>query len=83
MDDELPPQSIVQKQIAFASNPDMVAAALEIIKTTFVTNELVGDSEYKTVVNAVTFDTQQNVMIGFLKRLDFIREGGLHNVQRT
>lgn len=83
MQDELPPQSLIQKQIAFAADPDMVRAALEVIKSTFVTDTLVGDSEYKTVVNAVTFDVQQNVMIGFMKRIDFIKEGGLHNAQRS
>lgn len=81
--DDLPPQSLIQKQIAFANNGDAIAAAIEIIKSTFETGPLVGDSEYGTVVNAVKFDTQQNVMLGFLKRLDFIREGGLHNAQRS
>ncbi len=83
MEDELPPQSIIQKQILFANNADAIAAAIEIIKSTFETTQLVGDSEYSTVVNAVKFDTQQNVMLGFLKRLDFIREGGLINIQRS
>lgn len=83
MPDELPPQSLIQKQIAFANEPDSVAAAIEIIKSTFELGALVGESEYSTVVNAVKFDTQQNVMLGFLKRLDFIRQGGLHNAQRS
>ena len=82
-EDQLPPQSLIQKQIAFATNADAIAAAIEIIKSTFIATELVGNSEYETVVNAVRFDTQQNVMIGFMKRLDFIREGGLHNQQQS
>lgn len=83
MPNELPPQSLVQKQITFANDADMVAAAIEIIKSTFETTALLGNNEYETVVNAVKFDTQQNVMLGFLKQLDFIREGGLLNKQRT
>jgi len=83
MNEELPEQSIVQKQILFANNAEAVAAAIQIIKDSFVATELVGGSEYETVVNAVRFDTQQNVMIGFLKRLDFIREGGLLNQQQS
>lgn len=82
-EDELPPQSIVQMQIAFAANPEMVRAAIEVIKSTFQNGPLIGDNEYKTIVNAVVFDTQQDVMIGFLKRIDFIKEGGLHNQQRS
>lgn len=83
MDDELPPQSLVQMQILFAADPNMVRAAIEIIKSTFETGALVGESEYETVTNAVKFDTQQNIMLGFLKRIDIIREGGLHNEQRS
>ena len=83
MEDELPPQSLVQMQILFAADPNMVRAAIEVIKTTFETGALVGGSEYETIVNAVKFDTQQNVMLGFLKQVDIIREGGLHNAQRS
>jgi hypothetical protein len=82
MQDELPDQSLIQKQIAFAGNPDAIAAAVEILKSTFTADALVGGSEYETVVNAVKFDTQQNVMLGFFKQLDFIRTGGLINKQR-
>lgn len=83
MEDELPPQSIVQMQILFAADPNMVRAAIEIIKSTFTTEALVGESEYATVVNAVKFDTQQNVMLGFMRQIDIIREGGLHNQQKS
>lgn len=83
MDDDLPPQSIVQMQITFAANPDMVRAAIEVIKSTFELGALVGDNEFNTVVNAVKFDTQQNIMLGFLKHIDFIKGGGLHNQQRS
>lgn len=83
MEDELPNQSIVQKQILFANNGDMVAAAIEVIKASFVVSELVGSSEYETVVNAVKMDTQQSIMLAFLKRLEFIQQGGLVNTQRT
>lgn len=82
MNDELPDQSLVQMQILFANDANMVRAAIEVIKSTFTTDALVGSSEYETVVNAVRFDTQQNVMLGFLKQLDIIREGGLINKQR-
>lgn len=83
MDDELPKQSLMQKQITFANNAEMAQAAIQILKDSFVVSELVGDSEYSTVVNAVRMDTQQNVMLSFLKRLEFIQQGGLINTQRS
>lgn len=82
-EDELPPQSLKQMQILFAADPNMVRAAIEVIKTTFETGALIGDSEYATIVNAVKFDTQQNIMLGFMRQIDIIREGGLHNQQRS
>ncbi len=81
-EDELPPQSIVQKQISFANNAEMVQAAIEIIKSSFEVIPLVGDTEYGTVVNAVKIDTQQNVMLGFLNRIEVIRQGALLNAQQ-
>lgn len=82
-EDELPPQSLMQKQMLFASNPDMVEAVIEILKNSFQARELIGDSEYETIVNAVRFDTQQSVMVEFVKRIDFIKQGGLLNSQRS
>lgn len=83
MADELPPQSLMQKQIAFANSGDMVQAAIQILKESFEAGPLIGESEFSTVVNAVRMDTQQNVMLEFLKRLEFIQQGGLHNAQRS
>lgn len=82
MEDELPQQSMIQKQILFANNADMVQAAIQVIKESFEVSPLIGETEYETVVNAVKFDTQQNVMLSFLKRLEFIQQGGLINKQR-
>lgn len=83
MDEPIEQQSLIQKQITFANNAEMVQAAIEVIKSSFTAGELVGDSEYATVVNAVKFDTQQDVMVNFWKRIEYIRGGGLLNAQQS
>lgn len=74
-------QTITQKQITFAQDTDMVLAAVQIIKDCTGVHGLVGDSEFSTLVNAITLDTQQNVLTKFLSRIDHIKNGGLLNEQ--
>jgi len=72
-------QSLAQKMIAFAQNPDSVAAIVGILKRAIGDqNRLVGDNEYQTIVNAVRLDTQTDLMIKVLNTIDFIKQGGLH-----
>lgn len=71
--------SITQKMIEFAQNPESVDAILAILKRAIGDqNRLVGDTEYETVVNAVRLDTQTDLMIKVLNTIDFIKQGGLH-----
>ena len=66
-------QSILQKKIAFA-NSEHVATVVQILKECGGANQLVGRSEYETIVNAVTLDAQQDIIKNFINSLDNIRK---------
>ena len=76
-------QTMTQKQIVFAQNAEMVQAAVQIIKDCTGVHGLIGDSEFSTLVNAITLDTQQNILTKFLSRVDHIKEGGLLSAQTS
>lgn len=81
MEDDLPPQTIVQKKIAFAQSPEMFSAALEILRESIKQVKLVGDTEHATVVNAVTLDAQSQLIMDFIAAVDRIKKGELHTSQ--
>ncbi len=71
-------QSLVQKKIAFAQS-EHVGATLAILKDSFRKGPLVGETEYNTLVNAITMDAQSDIFIKFIETVDFIKKGGLLN----
>lgn len=72
-----PEQSIKQKKIAFAQS-DHIEAVIVLLREACRQEKLVGDTEYATVVNAVTLDAQSDLIIKFINQIDFIKQGGLH-----
>lgn len=78
MDEQTPEaQSLKQKKIAFAQNADMVNAALAILREGMRHEKLVGDTEFDTLVNAITMDAQANMVIEFINVIEHIKNGGL------
>lgn len=71
-------QTIKQKKIAFAQSPHL-EAVLQMLKEASTHNPLVADTAHATVVNAVTLDAQSNLIIEFIRQVDDIKGGGLHN----
>lgn len=69
-------QSVIQKKIAFAQS-EHVETVLLILKEISRQEKLVGDSEYETIVNAVTMDAQGEMIIRLINTIDFIKKGGL------
>lgn len=67
--------------MAFAGNSDAVLAAITILKELGGVPKLVGDSEWETIVNSITLDTQQNTLVNFIKTIDEIKSGALHDKQ--
>lgn len=72
-------QTIKQRMmIVSAQYPDVV---LELLKSVIPKRSLVGDSEYATVVNAVTFDVQSDIITNVGELMENIRNGSLINNQ--
>jgi len=69
--------TIKQKKIAFAQS-EHVEVVLAILRECSTQGPLVGETEFETVVNAVTLDAQSNLMMKFINSIDFIKKGGLH-----
>jgi len=69
-------QSMIQKKIAFAQS-EHVSIVIALLKECSRQQKLIGDTEYATVVNAVTMDAQGDMIIKFINSIDFIRQGGL------
>lgn len=67
-------QSITQQKIAFAQS-EHVAIVVSILKECSRQQKLVGETEYATVVNAVTMDAQGDMIIKFINSIDFIKKG--------
>jgi len=74
-------QSEIQKKIAFAQS-DHIATVISLMKECAQQQKLVGDTEYETVVNAVTMDAQGAMIIKFINAIDFIKQGGLVTQQK-
>lgn len=75
-----PEQSIKQKKIAFAQS-EHIEAVIVLLREACRQEKLVGDTEYETVVNAVTLDAQSDLIIKFINQIDFIKSGGLHQAK--
>jgi len=73
MSEEINEQSMKQKKIAFAQS-EHVAIAIRILQDCGSIQQLVGETEYATVVNAVTLDAQQDMIKKFINSLDSIRK---------
>lgn len=81
MPDETPlEQSLKQKKIAFAQS-EHIEAVIAILRGAAKQVKLVGDTEFETLVNAVTLDAQSDLIMEFINQIDFIKSGGLHKPQ--
>lgn len=77
-EEEVINQSSDQKKMSFVSNQDHIEAALMIIRESFGHQKLVGSNEYETIVNAVRFDIQADVIMNFINSVEAIKNGVLH-----
>lgn len=66
-------QSILQKKIAFAQS-DHIEIVIKILQECSGTPALVGETEFATIVNAVTLDAQSDLIKKFINSLDAIKQ---------
>lgn len=71
--------SLNQKKIAFV-NSTHLDAVLAILKDSFGEQKLLGANEFETVKNAVTLEANSNTLKAFIKMVDYIKAGGLHQI---
>lgn len=74
-------QSHIQKKIAFAQS-EHIETVISLLKECSRQTKLVGETEYATIVNAVTMDAQGEMIIKFINSIDFIKKGGLLTEQQ-
>lgn len=72
--------SIKQKKIALAQS-DHAPTVIELLKDCMEQPQLVGDTEFATVRNAITLDVQSNILKRMVDRLEEIRQGALHEIK--
>ena len=74
-------QTLVQKKIALAQS-EHAPVVLEIIRDCIPKIPIVGDTEFKTLFNAITIDATSTLLNDVAKYLDDIRTGALHDKYR-
>ena len=70
-------QSIKQKKIALAQNPDAMVI-IELMKDCLSKQELIAKTEWQTIVNAVTLDVESTMLRRMVDLIDSIKKGSLH-----
>lgn len=72
-----PEQTLKQKKIAFAQS-EHLEAVLAILKDSAGQQKLVGETEFETIKNAITLDSNSTMIKNFINLIDHIKKGGLH-----
>lgn len=78
--EEVSQQSLKQQKIVFA-NEKHDAVLVEILKDCMGQNILIAETEFKTIVNAITLDVQSNLLRRVVDYLEEIRKGSLHEIK--
>jgi len=70
-------QSLKQKKIALAQS-EHASIVIELMRDCLSQTPLIADTEWQTIVNTVTLDTQSTMMKNMVDLLENIRKGSLH-----
>lgn len=71
-------QSLKQKKIALAQS-EHASIIIELIKDCMPQNPIVAETQWATIVNAVTLEANSNLILRMVELLKNIREGSLHD----
>ena len=78
MEPEITQQSLTQKKIALAQS-EHASIIVELIKDCMTKNtQLIADTEWKTLVNALTLEIESNLIISVSQYIEKIRQGYLY-----
>lgn len=70
-------QSTKQKKIALAQS-EHASTVILLLKDIMDQSPLIADTEFKTIVNAITLDVQSTILRKMVDYLEEIRQGSLH-----
>lgn len=73
-------QSLKQKKIALATS-EHASIIIELLKDCMPQPRLVAKTEWETIVNAITMETNGTILRTMVDYLEDIRKGSLHNSQ--
>lgn len=71
-------QNLKQRKISLATS-EHAPVIIELMKDCFIQTPLIAETEFKTLVNAVTIDVQGNLLRRMVDYLEEIRRGSLHD----
>lgn len=75
-------QTLKQQKIALAQS-EHASVIVELIKDCTSKNPIIADTEFKTLVNAITLEVEANLMRSVVDYIEAIRKGALHDPNRT
>jgi len=73
-------QSLKQKKIILAQSKH-APVVIELMKDCLTQVPIVAETEWKTIVNAITLEVQSTMMRAMVDHLEEIRKGSLHEVK--
>ena len=73
-------QTLKQKKIALATS-EHAPVIIELMKDCMLQNPIIADTEFKTLVNAITLEVQGTILRRMVDYLEEIRKGSLHEPQ--
>lgn len=71
-------QTLIQKKIALAQS-EHASVIVELMKDCMVKTPLLAETEWQTIVNAITLDTQSNMIRAMVDLIEEIKQGILHD----
>lgn len=73
-------QTIKQKKIALAQS-EHAFTVIELMKDCTSKSPIIADTEFKTMVNAITLEVEANMMMRVADYIEEIRKGVLHETK--
>lgn len=73
-------QSLKQKKIALAQS-DLASVVFELMKDMRTQTPIIADTEWKTLLNAMTIEIESNLMVRVVDYIERIKKGELHEQQ--
>lgn len=73
-------QTLNQKKISLATS-EHAPVIVELIKDCMSSSPIVAQTEWQTIVNAITLEVQGTMLRSMVDLLENIRKGSLHNPQ--